>query len=178
MTSAPSSSKMRLAASPEDAVKAVIDALPKDAIVREADDGVGRFAGNRMLVIVARDRARLSMFQGTYGSIKARLETPHLDVTFAEKKKGLVVRLVPETIARPTLATHMWSLVGNVVTVGALVVAYFFVRRLPVDTTMTAVVALAGGAAWSAIAYFTPKTIDRRLERIVKDALEPMSAPK
>lgn len=178
MTSAPGSSKLRLAASTEDAVKAVLDALPKDAIVREEDDGIGRFAGNRLLVIVARGRARLAMFQGTYGSIKARLETPHLDVTFAQKKKGLVVRLTPETIAKPTLASHAWSFLANVVTVGALVVAYFFVRRLPVDTTMTALVALGGGAAWSAIAHFMPKTIDRRLERIVHDALEPMSAPK
>lgn len=169
---------MRLHASTADAVEAVLEALPKDAIVRDEDDGVGRFAGNRMLVIVARDRARLSMFRGTYGSIKARLETPHLDVTFAQKKKGLVVRLVPETIAEPTLASHVGSLVGNVVTVGALVVAYFFVRRLPVDTTMTALVALAGGAAWSAIAHFMPKTTDHGLERLVRDALEPMSAPK
>jgi len=175
--SSPTSSKMRVAASREEAVKAVLDALPKDALVREEDDGVGRFAGNRTVVIIPRGRARLLMFQGSFGSIKSRLERPHLDVTFEEKKKGLLVRLVPETIEKPTLGSHVGGLVGNVVTVGALVVAYFFWRSEPVDTTMTAIIAVAGGAAWSGIAYFMPTKTDRSLERLVQDALEPLAAP-
>ena len=168
---------MKLAATREEAVQAVLAGLPKDAIVREEDDGLGRFAGDRFVVIVAKGRSRLLMFRATYGSIKGRLEQPQLDVVFEDKKKGVLARVTPETIPKPTIASHLMGFVGNAVTVAALVVAYFFLQKQPVDVPMTAAIAGGGGLLWSVVAAFMPKSVDTSLDRVVRDALAPMAKP-
>ena len=169
---------MKLSVPREDAVRAVLEGLPKDAIVREEDDGLGRFAGDRTVVIVARGRSRLLMFRATYGSIKGRLETPQLDVVFEDKKKGVLARVTPETIAKPTIASHLMGFVGNAVTVAALVVAYFFLQKQPVDVPLTAAIGGGGGLLWSVVAAFMPKSVDTSLDRVVRDALAPMAVQR
>lgn len=164
-------SELRLTVSKEEAIKAILDALPKDAVVRGEDDGVGRFAGERTLVVVGRGETRLMLFQGTWGSMKARLDKPQLDVVF---EGDTVVRLTREPEKKPSMASHLWELLSQMVTVAAVVVAYHFVRSIPVDVPRTVIIAVIGGLAWSAIGLFLPKKEDRGLDTLVRSALAPI----
>ena len=170
--------KLRLKGSREDAVKLILDNLPKDSIVRGEDDGVGRFAGERTLVIVGRGEKRLMLFSGTYGSIKGRLEEPHLDVQFEEGEGGTTVRLVREPEKKPSLVARVFDLIGYIITVAAVVVAYHLFRKLEIDTQRTALVSVAGGLAWAAIAHYMPKREDVGLQEVVTKALAPITRKK
>jgi hypothetical protein len=164
-------SELRLTVPREEAIKTILDALPKDAVVRGEDDGVGRFAGERTLVIVGRGETRLMMFQGTWGSMKPRLDEPQLDVVFDGDK---VVRLIREPEKKPSMASHLWELLSQMLTVAAVVVAYHFVRSIPVDVPRTVMIAVIGGLVWSVIGLFLPKKEDRSLETVVRSALAPV----
>lgn len=170
--------KLRLQGEIDDAMQAILEALPKDAIVRDTDDGVGRFAGERTLVIVDKAHHRLSMFRGSYGSIKGRFDAPDLDVVFEPGDRKLVARLTPADVKKPTLVSRVLDLVGNVVTVGAILVAYYMVRSLEVDKQRVAIVAVVGGVAWSAIAHYMPKRENLDLQNLVTEALQPITIKK
>jgi hypothetical protein len=164
-------SELRLIVSKDEAVKAILDALPKDAVVRGEDDGVGRFAAERTLVIVGRGEARLMMFQGTWGSLKPRLDRPQLDVVF---EGDSVVRLTRELEKKPGMVSRLWDLLSQMVTVAAVVVAYHFIRSIAIDTQRTVIIAVIGGLVWSALGYFMPKREDRGLDNLVRGALAPL----
>jgi hypothetical protein len=170
--------ELRLTGSREDAVDAIVAALPKDAIVRNDDDGVGRFAGERTLVIMSPDQERLSMFRGSWGTIKTRLETPQLEVALVRRDGGLTAKLAHAPEKPPGIGSHVTDLLSQSVTVGAVVVAYHMFQSIPMDYTKIAIIALVGGAAWSLIGHFVPKKPDRGLEGLVRDALAPLVAPK
>jgi hypothetical protein len=168
----PEVTQLRLKGTVEDAMAAVLAALPKDALVRGDDDGVGRFAGERLLVVRGRDR--LAMSRTTYGVVKRRLDKPQLAVTFEETKTGAQVRMVREIDPPPTIAARLFDVLGNIVTIAIVVVAVYMIRSMEVDRRMTAIVAVAGGIGWSAIRWLRPKPPDRSLEELVRTALAPM----
>jgi hypothetical protein len=168
-------SKIRLEGSVSEALEAVIEALPKDAIVRGEDDGVGRFAGDRTLVIRGKEGDRLLMFHGSYGSIKSRLSDPHLDVLFKAGKKGPTARLRREEVPPKTILAHIMDLLGQMLTVAIVVIVYHIVRDLPIDRTLTAAIAAGGGAALWGFTLWRGKKPDTELEDSVRKALEPMT---
>jgi hypothetical protein len=167
-------SKIRLEGSTSEAIDAVIAALPKDAIVRGEDDGVGRWAGDRILVVRGKDGDRLNMFQGGYGTIKSRLDDPQFDVVFKAGKRGLTARLRREATPAKTLITHVMDLLGQMLTVAIIVIAYHIVRDLPIDRTLTGAIAAGGGTVWFAFNYWRGRKPDTQLEDLVRNALEPM----
>lgn len=169
--SASEGSELRISVPKDEAVKAILAALPKDAVVRGEDDGVGRFAGERILVIVGRGEGRLLMFQGTWGSMKPRLDSPQLDVVFTSDS---TVRLTREPEKKPGIVARLWDLLSQMVTVAAVIVAYHMIRKIPIDVPRTVIIAVVGGIVWSAIAYFLPKREDRSLESLVRRALAPL----
>lgn len=171
-------SKVRLKVGLEEARQAILDALPKDTIVREEDDGVGRFAGQRTLVIIARKRDRLMMFHGTYGQIKGHFEEPHLDVVFDTSKERVVAKLIREEPKPPSALMRVFDVLGYVVTVGAVVVAYHMFRDIEMDNQRIALVAVGGGLAWAAIAHYMPKREDAGLYEVVDKALAPHAVKK
>ncbi|MEM6992774.1 MAG: hypothetical protein AAF721_19825 [Myxococcota bacterium] len=171
-------SKVRLSVDIDEARQAILDALPKDAIVREEDDGVGRFAGQRTLVIVGRRRDRLLMFHGTYGDIKRRFDDPHLDVVFDTSKSKLVAKLSREVEKPPSAVARAFDVVGYIATVAIVLVAYYTFRSIPIDTQRIGLVALGGGLAWAAIAHYMPKRADLSLYEIVDGALKPFAIAK
>ena len=174
----PARLKFRLRGSKDEAIKAILEGLPKDTIVRDEDDGVGRFAGERTVVVTGLGRERLMLFSGTYGSIKNRLETPQLDVAFEAAADGVTARLTVEEPKRPSIVARVVDLVGYMATVAAVVVAYHMFRSLEVDTQQTAIVSVGGGLAWAAIAHYIPKRQDFGLREAVTKALQPMVVPK
>lgn len=168
-------SELRLSASKDAAIEAIRAALPQDAIVRNEDDGIGRFAGERTLVVVGSEQGRLQMFQGSWGALKGRLDVPQLEVVLEPDSEGVVARLKRAVPRPPTVMSRVWDLVSQVVTVAAVVVAYHLVRSIPVDTQRTAIIAAAGGLAWSAITHFLPKREDTTLDDLVRKALTPLA---
>lgn len=171
-------SKVRLKVGLEEARQAILDALPKDAIIREEDDGVGRFAGQRTLVIIGRKRDRLMMFHGTYGQIKGHFEEPHLDVVFDTSKDRVVAKLIREEPKPPSAIMKVFDVLGYVVTVGAVVVAYHMFRDIEMDNQRIALVAVGGGLGWAAIAHYMPKREDLGLFDTVDKALAPHAVKK
>jgi hypothetical protein len=168
-------SKLRVEGTASEAIDAVIEGLPKDAIVRGEDDGVGRFAGDRTLVIRDKDGDRLLMFRGSFGTIKSRLHDPQLDVLFKTGKRGVTVRLRREDTPAKTLSTHVMDLLGQMLTVAILVIAYHIFRQIPIDRMLTAGIAVVGGGAWFAFTLLRPRKPNTELEDLVRKALEPMT---
>ncbi len=168
--------ELSLQASREDALQAVLAALPEDAVVRDEDDGVGRFAGLRSVAIIAMGRKRLMLFEGTWGELKGRLEEPQVDVVFGGEADAATVRISKTPDKQPGLGSHVGNFLNQAITVAALIVGYHFVRSIPVDYAFVAGVSVAGGLAWSVVVRLLPKKEARGLDRVVVKALEPLVA--
>lgn len=172
----PLTSELRLSASKDQAVQAIRKALPGDAVVRGEDDGVGRFASDRTVMIVGRGEKRLMLFQGSWRFVKARESKPQLDVVFEEGDDGLSVRLTRAATKKTGGASRVIEVVGNMATVAALVIAYYWFRKIPLDQTMVIGIAVGGGLAWTLVARFWPKKENAGLEGMVRRALRPLLA--
>lgn len=171
-------SELSLTVSQEEALQALLDAMPKDAVVRDEDDGVGRFAGERTVAIIGRRRDRLMLFEGTWGSIKPRLDHPHVDVVFEGADQGVIARLTKEPQAPPGLGAHVGEFVNRALTVAVAVVAYYWWKSIPIDYPMIAAIAGGGGVAWTVVAMFLPKKEVRGLDDLARDALAPLVKKK
>lgn len=171
--------KMRLTVGIEEAAQAVLDGLPEDAIVRGYDDGVGRYAGERVLVVVGRGKKKLQLFRGTYGGLKRRLDKGMLEVDFEEDDRGRVVaHLTQEPPATKSVVSHAMGLVLNIATIALVVFAYHNIRGLEMDNERTALVSVLGGVVWSAFGWFGPKRKDDGLLGVAKSALKPHKRKK
>jgi hypothetical protein len=137
---------------------------------------VGRFAGERTLVVVGDARQRLMMFRGTWGAIKKRLDDPQLEVTFEPNEGGCTAKLKREPEPKPTAVSRAGDFLSQAVTIAAVVVAYHFVRSLQVDYARTAMIAVGGAVAWSLIGYFFPGKPNPGLQDLVDEALAPLKA--
>jgi hypothetical protein len=168
---APAPTKLRIRGSRDDVIAAIREALPKDAIVRDEDDGVGRFAGERTVVVVGRGKHKLSLFQGNWRLVKAREENPHLLVKLDDGKKGLVARLVPGKVERPTVASQVTGLVANAATVALVVVAYHMFRDLPIDRGQVVAIGVGGGVLWTLASRVLARKPAMGLDTVVRDAL-------
>jgi hypothetical protein len=166
--------KLRLTGEIRDGVEAILEALPSDAVIRGEEDGVGRYAGERVLVVKTRDGDRLLMFRGSYGSLKSRLDEPHLDVLFRVGNNGLSARLRREQERKKSIGTHIMDVLGSIATVAVIVIVYHMVMSEPLDRTLTAIISVIGGLAWSGFTIFRPKRKDTYLEDLVKEALKPL----
>ncbi len=172
----PQVSELRLTGSAEDAVAAIRDRLPSDAVVRGEDDGVGRFASDRVVMLVGRGNRRLQLFQGSWRFVKAREGKPQLDVELADGDGGVIAKLTRTPTRKPGPLSHLTNLVGNMATVGALVAAYHLFRKIPLDYDLVVGIGAGGGLVWSAIAWFWPKKENAGLEGMVRRALGPLEA--
>jgi hypothetical protein len=172
------SAELKLTATRDEAIDAIVAALPKESIVRDEDDGVGRFAGERVLLIVGHAKERLLLFRGSWGTLKARLDKPQLEVAFGRRDDTVTATLTQEPPQPPTLGSHVTNLASQMITIGAVVVAYHMFQSIPVDYSKVAIIAAVGSVAWSLIGHFVPKKPDRGLEGLVRDALAPMVAKK
>lgn len=170
--------KLRLTASKEDAIAAIRASLPDDAIVRDQDDGIGRFAGERVVMLIGAGGAHLMMSRGNWRLMKTLEESPQLDITIEETKGGCTVELMLAEPKQATLGTHARSVLSNGVTLAVLVVAYHMYQDLEVDPATVAAISLGGGALWTAVAHFWPTKRDDGLDKTVRVALHPMRVPK
>lgn len=171
-------SELSLTVSREQALQALLDALPKDAVVRDEDDGVGRFAGQRTVAVVSRHRSRVMLFEGTWGTIKPRLDQPHVDVVFEGEGSTVVARITKEPQAPPGIGSHLGEFVNRALTVAVLVVAYYWWKSIPIDYPMVAAIAGGGGVAWTVAAMFMPKKEVPGLDDLVRKALAPLKKKK
>jgi hypothetical protein len=158
--------------SPKDAFDTVMGAMPDDAVVRGEDDGVGRFAGERILCIVGRNGDALMLFEGTWGDVKRRLEDPMLLVEFKPAQGGgAEVCLTSEASSTPGGSALVTGFLANAATVACLVVAFYWWRGDPIDVTRAAIISVGGGALWSAVGQFFPGAEDASLTGLVNGAL-------
>lgn len=169
-------SEFQLSVAKDEAFEAVLGALPKDAVVRDDDDGVGRFAGPRTVAVIGIGRRRISLYEGTWGVVKGQLDDPPLEVEFEERDEGVTVRIKKAPEKKRGLGSYLSDILGQMVTVAAIVVAYHFVRSIPIDKAWVAGISAVGGLAWFAIGFVLPKKKERSLEDLVRDALSPLSA--
>jgi len=169
--------ELTLSASKDEALQAILAALPKDAVVRAEDDGVGRFAGQRTVAIIGRNDDRVLLFEGTWGTLKPRLDDPQLEVAFEERDgAGTVARIRREAPQPKSSGTAVvGDLLNRGLTVAVLVVGYFWVRSQPIDVQLTVTISVLGGLAWTVIAFLMPKKEDRGLEGRIRDALAPLT---
>ncbi len=172
----PRTSELRLAGSKTQALAAIREALPGDAVVRGEDDAVGRFASERTVMIIGRGERRLMLFQGGWRLVKAREGKPQLEVEFVEGAPGVRVRLTRGAVDKVSLRSRVLDVAGNVATVAILVVAYHLFQDIPIDNVVVATIGAGGGLAWSAVAHFWPKPEDAGLEGMVRGALQSMVA--
>jgi hypothetical protein len=167
-------SKLHLAASKDEAIAALREALPKDAIVRDEDDGIGRFAGERTVMIIGEGRDQLKLYQGNWRLVKAKDDEPQLRVKFKTKGERLTVRLQRGAIEQPGPGAVLMGLITNVVTVIVVVVAYHMFREIPIDKNQVGAIGIGGGVVWTAIARFWPKKPAAGLDDMVLAALAPL----
>lgn len=169
---------LNVSTSPAEAVTAIRQALPEDAIVRDEDDGIGRFASERVVMLVGRGGKKLGLWRGGWRLVREREETPHLEVELADAEGGATARLVERPEEPPGLGGRAMGAVSNMVTVAAVVVAYHLFRGLEVDVSMVAIIGVCGGLLWSVVAHFWPQQRDRGLRTLVREALAPLGAPE
>ncbi|MCH9680069.1 MAG: hypothetical protein K0V04_01445 [Deltaproteobacteria bacterium] len=169
-------SELRLAADLGEVRQALVDALPKTVIVRDEDDGVGSFAGERAVMMVGHGGTRLMLFNGSWRSIKSRLDDPHVDVELETVAQGVVAKITAEPTKPRGISSHIGDFVSQVITIAALVVAYHYLRSIPVDYAFVAMLAVGGGAVWSVIGRFMPTKEIPGLDDVVLGALQPLAA--
>lgn len=176
--SSPEATTLTLAATKDEALQAILDALPKDAIVREEEDGIGRFAGVRVVAMIARGRKELVLSEGGQGELKPMLDKSpmegHVNVGFEPKGDGVVVTLKRRPDKPKGMGGHFSDFVSQGVTVAALVVGYHWFQDMVVDPTLVAGISVGGAVVWSAIAYFIPQKPKPGLDDLVKEALKPL----
>ncbi len=145
-------------------------------MVRDIDDGVGRFAAERTVALWSPGKKRVLLFRGTWRDVKNREEDPQVEVAFDTVAQGVIARVTPEPEQKKGLKSYIGDLLSQIVTVAALVVAYHWWREIPLDNALVAAISVGGGVVWSAIGYFAPKGKDHGLEAMVRRALEPLAA--
>ncbi len=170
------SSEHPLSVPRSEAIDAVVAALPSDAIVREEDDGVGRFAGERTVAIHARDGLRLLLFHGTSGEIQPRDEEGQVEVAFRNGPDGAIARITVEAPPVEGRSSKIGDFISQTISVAALVVAFHWWRDIPLNYALVAGIAVAGGLIWSVVASFMPKPEPPKLDQMVRDALAPLAA--
>lgn len=178
--SSPRISELRLRGSIEQAVQAILDSLPKLAIVRDEDDGVGKYAGQRTVVIVGTGRERLLLFDDSFGNIRPRLDKGQVEVSFRTDDDGTVLaRIESEPVSPPGPATYVMDVVQNGITVAAVMAGYYWLRSMPMDYTLLAGVGLGGGVVWTVATLALArkgdgKAEDKGLIALVPKALAPL----
>lgn len=180
--SSPRISELRLRGSIEEAVQAILDSLPKLAIVRDEDDGVGKYAGQRTVVIVGTGRERLLLFDDSFGNIRPRLDKGQVEVSFRTDEDGTVVaRIESEPVSPPGPGTYVMDVVQNGITVAAVMAGYYWLRSMPMDYTLLAGVGLGGGVVWTVATLVLAgkgkgdgKAEDKGLLALVPKALAPL----
>lgn len=180
MSTQDASTLLTLTASREDALQALLDALPKDAVIRDEDDGVGRFAGQRTVAIIGRSRNRVMLFEGGWGSIKQRLEEPRptVDVVFEEREKGVKVRITAEPPQKTGPRDYIYNVVNNGLVVAVAVVAYYWFKSIPIDYALVAGIGAGGGLLWTVVTAFMPTKEVPGPDDLVRKALAPMVKKK
>jgi hypothetical protein len=172
----PEVQELRLSGSRAEAVAAIREALPNDAVVRGEDDAIGRFASERIVMIVGAQDHGLQLFFGGWRVVASREGQPQLRVEFVDTNDGVTARLTRAAPEKVPLVSRGLGLLNNAATVAILVVAYHLYQKVPIDYMMVAGIGLGGGLVWAGIAHLLPRTQDGGMHEIVRGALGPGSA--
>lgn len=179
--SSPQVTELRLAATKEEAIQAVLAALPDLAIIRDEEDGVGKYAGQRTVVLVGADRDRLLLFDDTFGNIRPRLDKGQVELELEEVAQGTIARIKAEPVPPKGAGGYVMDVVQNGITVAAVVAGYHWFRSIPIDYTMLAAIGVGGGVAWTVAAVVLAgkgkgKQEAKGIDALVPRALAPLEA--
>ncbi|MCA9648465.1 MAG: hypothetical protein H6712_11480 [Myxococcales bacterium] len=184
--SSPQVTELRLAATKEEALQAILAELPKLAIVRDEEDGVGKYAGVRTVAILGTDRDRLLLFDDAFANIKSRLDADRIEgqveVSLQQVPQGTVARIKEQPVAPRGAAGLVMDFVQNGITVAAVYAGYHWIKSIPIDYAMLAGVGAGGGAVWTALAVTLGKRggkgkkEDEGLASLVRRGLRPLQA--
>lgn len=131
----------------EDAIGRLREALGDDVIVREEEDGLGRFAGERPIMLVGRRGESVKLLRGSWGDLKSRTEEPMVEVKLSESegKTRVEVHRVEKAGAEPSPAVRIaGEFVSTAILIAAAIYAFNTWRGLAIDYTKMAMV--VGGA--------------------------------
>lgn len=170
--------KLRITGSKDDAMAAIREALPDDTIVRDQDDGVGRFAGERVVMLIGTGADRLMMSRGNWRLMKTLEDAPQLEITFRTTAAGCTVSMKAAEAEKTTAGSLLWSTLTNALTVAALIVAYHMFQDLELEPARVAGLSLGAGVFWTAAAHYWPRKRDDGLDKAVRAALRPMLREK
>jgi len=81
-----------LEVSSEEALSRLKESLGDDTIVREEEDGVGRFAGARPILLTGKRGESAKLLRGSWSEIKPRKEEPMVELSFV-KGEGRTTRV-------------------------------------------------------------------------------------
>jgi hypothetical protein len=155
---------------------AILAALPKDAIVRSEDDAVGRFAGERIVVLDGRQHEKLMLLRGSYGTIKRRLEDPDVQVRFESTPEGTRVDIAVRVEASKPVQEITGSLVSNFVSVAILIFAVNYYRGAETDPLQAGLIALGIAVVATFIGRrYSGPTAAESLVTLIEAAVEPLS---
>lgn len=143
---------------PEELMPLILEGLGREVIVRDEEDGVGRFAGVRPVALVRRDQLGAAFLHGPYSELKKRVEDPMLTLSIEPGDGGSKVRLEYRPPSEPSAAAKLGEFVGDVVTaaltIAVLAYAVNRFRGLDVDTTRLALIAGGGALAYGVLKRF------------------------
>jgi hypothetical protein len=141
----------------EVAVGRVRDALGADVIVRDEEDGLGRFAGERPIMFIGRGGKTLKLLRGSWGDLKGRVEEPMVEIRFGAEGSPLPVEVerVEKAGAEPsTLGRLLGDFVSTAILIAAAIYALNTFRGQGVDYTKMAMIVTGASALYVAAKHF------------------------
>lgn len=152
------STQMTVDGSVETTYAKILEALREGAIIRDEEDGVGRFAGVRTVVMQGRRGDRLLLMRGAWSELKKRVEDPMLVVELHAEGSQTRVELHGDPPKEPSGAEKAIHMLSDVVSValliGALAYAVNTIRGLGVDWPRLGMIAGGGAVLYTVAKQF------------------------
>lgn len=137
-----------LEASSEEALIRLTESLGEDTIVRDEEDGVGRFAGARSILLTGKRGEGAKLMRGSWSEIKPRKEEPMVEVNFV-KGEGRMMKIEVRRLDSPeaelgVVGRIMGDFFSTAIMIAAAIYAFNRFRGQAIDYTKMAM--LVAGA--------------------------------
>ena len=141
----------------EVAIGRVREALGADLIVRDEEDGLGRFAGERPVMFIGKGGKSLKLLRGSWGDLKERVEQPMVEIRFGPEGDSMPVEVerVEKPGAEPSaIGRAIGDFLSTAILVAAAIYALNTFRGQSIDYTKMAMIVAGASALYVAAKHF------------------------